>query len=676
MRIKKYGYLVFKGFFVFALMTVSVWAQEKEDLLFEDIPVVITASRKEQPITESPSAITVIDAEDIRQSGAVNIPDVLRMVAGVDVMTITLRDQQVGVRGLNSNQSNKLLVMLDGRPVYIDLYGSVFWDLFPVGLEDIQRIEVVKSPVSSIYGANAFSGVVNIITKTPEQAEGTRLKITAGEAGTVIGSMTHAGSGKKMSYKVSGEWNRAKEWQGDENAGEIYKVNALLNYDIGKKSKLALSLGRTHTRDRKLFVDFDLGNSTLTGDMDYIRLDYEYGDFRFRTFFNRLNAEFFAGEAGLESGYTSTLDIEVLHSFKIGKSHSVVWGANYRHNRIKKFELFFNRGYKQDLWALFFEDEITLSPRLRVTVGGRYDRHPLVGDHVSPRGSLFFSPSPKHIIRFSIAQAYRNPAFFNSYFNFTYQTFFQLPAPFPAVEVPFTYISRGNESMGSEGVIAYEIGYQSRWPGGVNLGVNLFYNMYTDFFTSTDRYTYYAEHELFPGSPGNVILKSAETDYGNGGDARGIGGEIHLDVKFSEAVSGFINYSFQEITDTEDNPNTTLVDETDRVRPQYPKHKVNGGLRIKFKNGLSFNCLVHWAAKTSHYISYADGSEYMVDLDDYLLVNTRIGYRLLNKKLEIALAVFNLFNHKHFEYPPGIATMPFYAHEIGRRISLSIGYTF
>lgn len=228
----------------------SLWAQEKEKkrkeaLLFQEVPVVITAARKEQPITEAPTTITVITSEDIRYSGATNIPDVLRMAAGVDVMTITARDQVVGVRGPVTPLSSQLLVLIDGRSIYMDLYDHVYWDALPVGLEEIDRIEVVKSPASALYGANAYSGVINIITKSPEQLAGTTLHITAGTQNTFIGSLLHAGEAakKKISYKVSAEWDNTNEWKkNEEKAGETIRLNVSLQYKPNKKSKLAISI--------------------------------------------------------------------------------------------------------------------------------------------------------------------------------------------------------------------------------------------------------------------------------------------------------------------------------------------------------------------------------------------------------------------------------------------------
>ena len=128
------------------LETVAEEERTKDELLFMDIPMVITASRREQPITEAPATINIITSEDIKQSGATNIPDILQMLAGVDVLTMSAQNQHVGIRGFNENMNNKVLVLVDGRVSYWDGQGSVFWNSFFIGVDEIERIEVIKGP--------------------------------------------------------------------------------------------------------------------------------------------------------------------------------------------------------------------------------------------------------------------------------------------------------------------------------------------------------------------------------------------------------------------------------------------------------------------------------------------------------------------------------------------------
>ncbi|HKY09430.1 MAG TPA: TonB-dependent receptor plug domain-containing protein, partial [Candidatus Binatia bacterium] len=163
------------------------WTTEKqwpEDLLLN--PYVITPVRREQRLNQAPSTTTIITAEEICRSGVSNIPDLLRMVPGLDVFRTSASDVNITARGLNSRLAHRMQVYIDGRSVYEDFLNLVFWHELPISLQEIERIEIVKSPISALYGANAFSGVIHIITKSPQALEGTQVTQTAGNAGTNI----------------------------------------------------------------------------------------------------------------------------------------------------------------------------------------------------------------------------------------------------------------------------------------------------------------------------------------------------------------------------------------------------------------------------------------------------------------------------------------------------------
>ncbi len=657
----------------------GLWSQEKEHLLFQEIPVVITASRKEQPITQAPATISVITAEDIKYSGATNIPDVLRIVAGIDVMTITARDQQVGAWGFITPINNKLLVLVDGRTMYTDLYGMVLWEVFPVGLEEIDRIEAVKSPASSIYGANAFSGVINIITKTPEQLEGTTLHFTGGERNTVIGSILQAGdmANNRIKYKISAEWDQTKGWQDPkEKTARVFRFNGLVSYSLGKKGRMVFSAGRAHSQDRKFLSGEYIGTGTVDFKNDYFQLDVKYGTLEFRTFYKSGKPTIVWDLSGERQVWDiPTLNAELLHSFNWSKKHSLVWGLNYRYNRLGK-NPFILQSHHQNLWAFFLEDEIKFSDRFRLTLGARYDTHPLVEGHLSPRGNIFFSPSKNHILRFSFAQAFRNPSFVESYLYFEKQLSIALPPPFPPLQIPYAFISQGNPQLKPEAVTSYEIGYHSAWSRHFQLTLDLFYNRYANFFSTSRAVTFYQPNEIFPGFPGGVFPKTVVDSFENWGDGRGLGGEINLDFSFNRRITGFLNYSYQVIKNKDDDPFSTNIDEKNRSRPENPKHKANAGLRFLFKNGISLNLLAHWVDKTQKVFTNSSGRVSLSPVKAYFLFNPRLGYTFWKNKAEIAVAVFNLFNNRHYQYPPGDNPAFPAGEEIGRRFTFSLELKF
>jgi outer membrane receptor for ferrienterochelin and colicin len=188
--------------------------------------------------------------------------------------------------------------------------------------------------------------------------------------------------------------------------------------------------------------------------------------------------------------------------------------------------------------------------------------------------------------------------------------------------------------------------------------------------------TYYEAGEIFPGSPGGVFIKERLNSYQNGSGARGWGGEINLDFSVNERISGFVNYSYRQITQKEDNPYTIGFNEKDRVRPEYPKHKINAGLRLSFKNGIAVNFLGHWVDKSERFIIDSSEMYSYKPVDDYFIFNSTVVYTSRDEKTELAFSVSNLFNHKHYQYPGDENLAVPHSDRVGRRITFSFGFKF
>ena len=168
---------------------------------------VSTVSRQESTVGQSPAAVFVITNEMIRRSGAKSIPEVLRMVPGVEVAQIDSNKWAVSIRGFNGRFANNLLVQIDGRIVYDPLFGGVFWDVQDVLLEDVERIEVIRGPGATVWGANAVNGVINIITKSAKDTQGVYFESGAGSHEEGFSSVRYGGQiGDDLCYRVYGKW--------------------------------------------------------------------------------------------------------------------------------------------------------------------------------------------------------------------------------------------------------------------------------------------------------------------------------------------------------------------------------------------------------------------------------------------------------------------------------------
>jgi iron complex outermembrane receptor protein len=218
-------------------------AEAPEMLLFQEVPTVVTASRMEERMTDAPASVTVITREQILNSGAISIPDLLRMAPGVDVMQQTGANWDVSVRGFVHILCSKVLVLIDGRTAYNDFYANVNWYELPVVLEDIERIEVIRGPLSSLWGASALGGVINIITRSAAQSQDTLATAQYGSRGTLRGTVVHAAQlpGSRAYYKVTAAREEVGQWTpfspyaqssvvDNRKAGEVTKATAAVEW--------------------------------------------------------------------------------------------------------------------------------------------------------------------------------------------------------------------------------------------------------------------------------------------------------------------------------------------------------------------------------------------------------------------------------------------------------------
>ena len=183
--------------------TGSLASLSIEQLLNESVTSV---SKKETKLSESPAAISVITQEDIRRSGMTSVPELLRMVPGLDVARINGNQWAISSRGFNNQYANKLLVLVDGRAVYSPVYGGVFWNAQDVVLEDVDRIEVIRGPGAALWGANAVNGVVNITTKSAKETQGGLVSVSAGTEDQPSTTVRYGGQPRRQCPRLYAPW--------------------------------------------------------------------------------------------------------------------------------------------------------------------------------------------------------------------------------------------------------------------------------------------------------------------------------------------------------------------------------------------------------------------------------------------------------------------------------------
>jgi iron complex outermembrane recepter protein len=595
-------------------LTAQEPAPPRELLLFREVPTVITATGREQALTQAPAAVTVITAEQIRQSGATNLPDVLRSVSGLDVARVTATNANVAARGLNGFISNVLQLLIDGRPANDDFAGFPPWFELPLSLEEIDRIEIVKSPSSALYGDRAFGGVVHVITKRPEALNGTSVAVTGGDFGTAIGSVIHGGEARRFAYKVSLGYDRTNQFpnpeagvSSDDLGQENFFGNFLVAYRLAERSEISLSAGLTHFERLNTLSASGL-RSRNRGELGYVQGIYRLGDFKAQYVLNALDAEGSNLNIRTSTRFLAH-QLDLQHSVYLGR-HVVTGGTSLHFN---DFESGLLVGGEQDqlLFGVFVQDEYRLRDDLTTTVGVRLDTHPEAGTSVSPRASLVYTPWRDHTFRASIGTGFRNPTVFENFVSLRTPTGLSPPAP-STVELV------GNPNVDPMRLVSYEVGYQTFLFDRVRATVDLFYSDFDDSL------------EARPDLADPTRLTIVNTDAFST-----IGGELGLEVLITEHLKGFVNYSYQD----------RMVDDP-TVPGVVPHHKANAGLTLALQSGFSATLLVH-------YVGEAEGASRRVD--PYTLVNVRLAqrFKVLGQEAELAIQVFNLFDDVHREMPRG-----------------------
>lgn len=628
----------------------AVEQQLQDESLYLKEETVSIASRYEQPISKAPSDVHVVTDEDIKLSGATDIPTLLRQVPGMEVMQTNAVDFNVSVRGNNQLRANKLLVLIDGRSIYIDQSGTVQWKLLPVTLLEIKRIEVLKGPASAVYGFNAFDGVVNIITKSPEQLKGTTLQITGGELDTLLTSAVQAGTMGNWGYRLSGLHEQTQRWS-DQTAQALnsQRMNAVLEYHLFGEGTIRAEggIGRSNPYNSPL-------NETNTSASHQIQmhtvLSYEQNGFLVRAWWNgrfpETTPSIFPllaplltqtdrfGRAAQQISQNS-YDLETRYKFKPFGLLNISIGANFRH--IISASNYLPNRTAQNRLGLYTQGDWMVLPSLEVSVGLRYDLDTFITPNLSPRGAVIYHISQNHALRISSSVAYRSPTVNDA--NLSILNPLTLPG-----RPPVNSVVLGSTDIKPEQVISYEVGYQGWWwEHRLRTRLTGFYNHISDLIAFRNP----------TGNPLNPVRPV------NGGIADVYGGEIGAEFLLTSWLSGFANYAYQEVGQSS----------TGFSRRGFPHHKVNAGLRLNW-NQVRGEVLYHHVGAASYPLAdaftnlapfFPAGTVLPTEeVRSYNLLNLRLGYLLWRqqsgdhvREAELAVSVFNALNDTHREHPLG-----------------------
>jgi len=458
--------------------------KEQDETIKREETIVVSASKTETTLINAPATLSVVTSQEILTSPAQNYGDLLRSVPGLNVIQLSARDVQMTSRQSTNTLVNSQLALLDGRSIYLDFFGLVLWDFVPTNPSDIKQIEVVRGPASAVWGANALTGVVNIITKSPREAaggHGTSLTFAGGiidRDASPVGEKLDTGSSysgyfstnqapnDKLSYRIAGGFYHSDAFPrpvgrvppathpldpsvpvgggAPPQTGEFPpfsntdtnqpKVDLRVDQEVGGgrmtySGGIAGTKGIIHTGIGPFSILFDSDKKSYMG---YGKVGYGKNAFKINAFANLVDAEApnllstdLQGVPILLSFKTKTFDLEAGNSNVLGGKHILSYGGNVRRNT---FDISIAPNAKDRTeFGGYFQDEIFFD-RFRFTLGARVDKFGNLDDPVfSPRVTAMYKPLVSHSIRLSFNRAFRAPSVINNYLDVTIKA----PSGFP-----------------------------------------------------------------------------------------------------------------------------------------------------------------------------------------------------------------------------------------------------
>lgn len=340
-----------------------------------DEPVTTSATGTPQRVTEAPADMTIITQDDIRRSGATDLPTILSRVPGIDILQWGADHADLGVRGYDQIYSPRLLVLIDGREVYLDNYGYTSWASLPVTLPEIRQIEVVRGPNSALFGFNAVGGVINIITFDPKYDRANALELHAGtreQAGGSGVSTLHLGD--RLAARFSAGAERQDEWKNDAGYPDPWRAHAMadLAVQLAPRTELRLdgSWSRAGSMELVPSTSYVLAAYTTTSVMGTLTSDTPYGQIQARSYINRLDNSNGTPLGSLHFKNRITV-ASLQYLFKIGARNTVRLGFEYRDNWENTTPLDQGRiGYRvlapSGMWSWAASDRLSLTAALRL----------------------------------------------------------------------------------------------------------------------------------------------------------------------------------------------------------------------------------------------------------------------------------------------------------------------
>jgi iron complex outermembrane receptor protein len=607
---------------------------------------VYGASLRGEKVTEAPASVTVLSPAEVRLSAVSGqVPKLLEMQPGVDIVQSGLNDYNLNVRGFNSSLNRRVLVLLDGRDLAVAFLGSQEWNGLSVPVEDLGTLELIRGPGSALYGANAFNGVLNILTPRPRDIAGGKVSVAGGDRNTARVDVRYAGFGGPWSYKINtgriqgDTWTVSRLTQPFEYGG----FNPFLNTEVvpvqGGKVSSTYGSGR---------VDFDYaGGGHAVAEAGITQVEKEvlvtgigrvqvpkavkpWG--RVSYVGERLSFQIWgAGRNSLEPQVSLSTGLPLEEQSFIGEADLqyristpdsrlfLVVGAAHKYLSLDTRGTLTASSHHDNTSGIYAQAEYRWMDDLKLVAAGRWDRSTLHDSRFSPKAAAVWTPANGHTLRVTYNQAFQAP-------NYS-ELFLSVRHPIRNL----AYL--GNDRLKVERITGYEAGYKGIIENNVFLTVDAYYNQLRDFITDLAP----SVNPQYPGQtvlPGDSILRTIWS-YGNAGRVNEVGVDLGAEFHITDWLRLNCSWSWFSFSARDANENDVLL-------PNAPRNRFNGGVTMVwdgFRAGLSgrYAPTFDWAAGI-----------FKGPVLAYALFNLDASYRLTSR-LEIGLNVTNLLDREHYQ---------------------------
>ena len=611
-------------------------------LSLEDLGKVEVTSVSKQPeqVWKTAAAIFVLTQEDIRRSGATTIPELLRQVPGVEVAQVDSDHWSIAIRGFAGQFSKSLLVLIDGRSVYTPLFSGVYWDVQNLMLEDVERVEVIRGPGGTIWGANAVNGVINIITKSSASTQGALVTAGGGNVNQGTGAARFGGTvGGSFSYRIYGMgFVNGPDSHADKDGFDDWRIGQLgfrADWKSGDRDTYTVQgdTYRGETGERVSIASFAPAAELTPDDNAYVsggnivarwsHQSQEGSGFQLQAYFDRTNFQ------DMELGETrDTFDLDFIDHLRIHGNQQLTWGLGARISP-SYFEqtsagVNFTPARQTDtIYSGFVQYELPIvRDKLSLTAGTKLEHNNFSGFEYQPSARLLWTPTDHQSFWAAVTRAVRTPSRLDQ--DVTFNIFIENLPP------PVYFQIQGDSSFAAEKLLGYETGYRTAINRNVYVDVTGFYNVYRD---------------LQSYGPLSLVASSTPTahavilvPYANGIEGHTIGAEIAPDWKINSwwRLRGSYSYLHMSLRDA---PGYTDVGNLlESYLGSSPGHMV------------SVQSLVNLPRRMEIDLSYRHVSRLPAQaVPGYQTAAVRFGWHL-GEHMEFSAAAQNLLQPEHFEF--------------------------